>query len=125
MNVISFFYSGLDDTGSDRESFLFFSLLEFFKFLLVGFFFCDGGFESSMSIVGSVDGEDRVIDQVEGSKTNKDDEHLPHESMSLKDEVQVSPHGLDCWIGVESGNHLGLAAYMKALIPKTGLMVWE
>lgn len=107
------------------QSFFFFGFLEFFEFLLVSFFFSDGGFESSVGVVRSVNGQDGVIDKMEGGKANEDNENLPHECVPLENKIQVSPQGFYSRIGIECRDDLGLPAYVRKFVPKTGLMVWE
>lgn len=69
-----------------------------------------GGFESSVGVIGLVNGQDGVAHEVVGGEADKDDEDLPHEGVSLEDEGEVPPHALDGGVGVECGDDLGLPA---------------
>ena len=88
-------------------------------------FSSNGGLEGPVGVIGFVDGKDRIIDQMERSEADEDNENLPHEGVPLEDKVQAPPHRLYSRVGIESGDDLGLAACVKVFVPKTGLTVWE
>ena len=78
-----------------------------------------------MSVVGSVNGEDGVIYEMERGEADEDNESLPQECVSLEDECEVPPHGFHVGVGIEGRYDLGLPSCIRKVLPKTGLTVCE